>query len=364
MVENVIISSYSAISDVFLRCYMAVHEPSQLNIPAFWLEPVFHSVYLQAMVNFDEKYGEVDQSNVQTIEIRPGMHSLMRTHNLLRQLGFSPSPQSGFDFGFSVPPAAHGAMGQAAITSEDIGQTFMAIAEYTPMRNNLFQYTWKENQDAGTLLIRPRFDIGAYGGFLLGGTAGTFMQMASFLLGPREFANLVVRLPWRLQPHRPGSSHLLASVETQLLKGANHGEISIPAGLLRHRNATRDSRQYRLACEACRIELQALSGSTAARVKIQLQGMECSTWPTLAGMAEILTMSRRTLSRKLDRESTSYQALIDEIRANLACWTLENTSQSVSNLAYDLGFKDERNFSRSFRRWTNTTPTQYRKLQR
>ena len=104
MVENVIISSYSAISDVFLRCYMAVHEPSQLNIPAFWLEPVFHSVYLQAMVNFEEKYGEVDQSNVQTIEIRPGMHSLMRTHNLLRQLGFSPSPQSGFDFGFPFPP--------------------------------------------------------------------------------------------------------------------------------------------------------------------------------------------------------------------------------------------------------------------
>ena len=57
-------------------------------------------------------------------------------------------------------------MGQAAINSEDIGQTFKAIAEYTPMRNNLFKYAWKENQDAGSIFIRPLFDIGAYGGFL------------------------------------------------------------------------------------------------------------------------------------------------------------------------------------------------------
>jgi len=39
---------------------MAVRTPAQLDIPAFWLEPVFHSVYLQAMVNYHEQYGEVD----------------------------------------------------------------------------------------------------------------------------------------------------------------------------------------------------------------------------------------------------------------------------------------------------------------
>jgi len=93
---------------------MAVRTPAQLDIPAFWLEPVFHSVYLQAMVNYHEQYGEVDWPKVKTIEFRHGMHSFLRANNLLRQLGLSHSPQSGFDFGFSVPPSAHGAMGQAA----------------------------------------------------------------------------------------------------------------------------------------------------------------------------------------------------------------------------------------------------------
>lgn len=342
---------------------MPARTPLEPDIPAFWLEPVFHSVYLQAMVNYQEQFGELDSFRGKLKEFRHGMHSLLLVHNLLRQVGFPPSPQSGFDFGFSVPPAAHGAMGQAAITSEDIGQTFRSIAEYTPIRSKLFKYTWKENQDAGSIFIRPLFDIGAYGGFLFAGTAGTFLQMASFLLGPGEITKLVMSVPWRLQPNRAALSHRLASVETKFLKGANHVEISIPAKLLRYRNATRDPGLHQLACEACRTELQILSGSTAARVKTQLQGIECSTWPNLAGMAEILGMSRRTLSRKLDRESASYQALIDEIRTNLACWRLENTSQSVTDLAYDLGFKGESNFSRSFRRWMGTTPSQYRKLQ-
>ena len=333
----------------------------QKNIPAAWFEPALHSVYLQTMVNFAGRYGEVDAFNIQTTELRPGMHSFLTAHNLLRELRFPSSPQSGFDFGFSIPPAAHGAMGQAAIASEDIRQTFMAVANYTPMRNNLFRYTWEENHDSGTLMIRPRFDLGVYSSFLLAGTTATFVQMASFLLGPREIAELVVATPWQFQPHRPAPSHLLARAETQRMKGANHGEITVPSEILGHRNATRDPRHYQAACEACRSELNVLSGSTAARVKIQLQGMDCRAWPTLSGMAAMLAMSRRTLIRKLDRESTSYQALIDEIRASLACWALENTSQSVGSLAYDLGFKDESNFSRSFRRWCGTTPSQYRK---
>ena len=145
---------------------MSARAPLEPDIPAVWLEPVFHSVYLQAMVN----WGKSNSASPCSIGSKSNMgifvtamHSLLRVHNLLRQVGFPPSPQSGFDFGFSVPPAAHGAMGQAAITSEDIGQTFKAIAEYTPMRNNLFKYAWKENQDAGSIFIRPLFDIGAYG---------------------------------------------------------------------------------------------------------------------------------------------------------------------------------------------------------
>ena len=168
-------------------------------------------------------------------------------------------------------------------------------------------------------------------------------------------------VPWRLQPNRAALSHRLASVETKFLKGANHVEISIPAELLRHRNATRDPALHQLACRPAEQNYRFFP-EALPRVKTQLQGLECSSWPTLAGMAESLGMSRRTLSRKLDQESTSYQELIDEIRTNLACWRLENTSQSVTDLAYDLGFKGESNFSRSFRRWMGTTPSQYRKL--
>ena len=332
------------------------------ELPSHWLTPGLHSVYLHAMINFAESRDDCGIFNRRNTDFRPGLHTYLQTYNLLKELRFPTDPVAGFEFGLSVPPAAHGAMGQAAVSSSNVADAFATIAQYTPMRNNLVQYDWFEQAEVGTLTIEPLFDMDEYSDMILAATIATFVQMVVFLVGSRSVSGLTVKAPWQIQHQTLSREDLIPGIEFRYVRGGQSAAIVVPAQVLSHRNATRDAVQYRQACESCRSELAALQGSCAAQVTSYLQSMECSQWPKLNGVATHLAMSRRTLIRKLKAEGTSYQALTDEIKGKLACWRLENTHVPIGDLAFSLGFADESNFSRSFRRWRGMTPSQYRGL--
>jgi AraC-like DNA-binding protein len=73
-----------------------------------------------------------------------------------------------------------------------------------------------------------------------------------------------------------------------------------------------------------------------------------------------MCISERTLARKLALEGYSFQTLLDESKCELACWLLSYSPHYISVIAERLGYDDDKNFSRSFRRWRNTTPREYR----
>ena len=314
------------------------------------------------MINFAEYRDDCRMVSRRDIDFRPGLHSYLQTYNLLKELRFPIEPAAGLEFGLSVPPAAHGAMGQAAVTSPDVSEAFATIAEYTPMRNDLVRYRWYERGNMGTFTIEPLFEMGEYQDMILAATIATFVQMVAFLLGTRRVSGLVVETPWQIQ-HQPDSRNsYMAGADLRYIRATQRASIIVPSQVLSHRNVTRDAVQFKQACETCRGELAQLRGSCAAGIKSYLQSMDCHEWPVLDVAAEQLAMSRRTLIRKLQAEGTSYRALVDELKGNLACWRLKSTHEPIGELAYSLGFADESNFSRSFRRWRGMTPSQYRKL--
>jgi AraC-like DNA-binding protein len=82
--------------------------------------------------------------------------------------------------------------------------------------------------------------------------------------------------------------------------------------------------------------------------------------PDPALVARRLAMSLRSMQRKLAEEGTSFQLLLDEVRAGLARGYLDEGSYSVSEVTYLLGFAGISSFSRAFKRWTGVSPTDYR----
>jgi AraC-like DNA-binding protein len=78
------------------------------------------------------------------------------------------------------------------------------------------------------------------------------------------------------------------------------------------------------------------------------------------GVARDLAFSRRTLTRRLGEEGTSFRAVLDDVRSELARALLQDRSLSIADVAFFLQYSEPAAFHRSFRRWTGLTPHEYR----
>ncbi len=78
-------------------------------------------------------------------------------------------------------------------------------------------------------------------------------------------------------------------------------------------------------------------------------------------VAQALYMSSRKLQRQLQHAGTTFNTLLNEIRRDLAHAYLREEDNSVTEIAFLLGFSESSAFSRAFKRWTGVSPAKYRK---
>lgn len=78
-------------------------------------------------------------------------------------------------------------------------------------------------------------------------------------------------------------------------------------------------------------------------------------------IAQRMNRSLSTLQRQLQNEGTSYQQIRDDTRSSLAQEYVRDHDLTLSQIAYMLGFSDQSNFSRAFKRWTGATPRDFRR---
>lgn len=78
-------------------------------------------------------------------------------------------------------------------------------------------------------------------------------------------------------------------------------------------------------------------------------------------VAEELGMSVRNMHRYLLKHATSFKALLDDCRRQLAFSYLRQTDCSINEICYRLGFNEPSSFNRAFRRWTGESPGKWRR---
>ncbi|QNK67407.1 AraC family transcriptional regulator [Variovorax sp. PAMC26660] len=82
--------------------------------------------------------------------------------------------------------------------------------------------------------------------------------------------------------------------------------------------------------------------------------------PRRQDVAAGLGLAERTLQRRLQEESVSFQSLLDRTRRKLAQQYLAEDRHTLTDVADMLGFVDSSNFFRACKRWFGLPPTQYR----
>ena len=84
--------------------------------------------------------------------------------------------------------------------------------------------------------------------------------------------------------------------------------------------------------------------------------------PDIDAAAKVLGYSRRTLTRRLREEATSFLQIKDQLRRSLAQQLLIVKRLPVEAVAERVGFADLKSFHRAFKKWTGTTPLAYRRF--
>ena len=77
-------------------------------------------------------------------------------------------------------------------------------------------------------------------------------------------------------------------------------------------------------------------------------------------VASALAMSSRSLQRGLQKEGASFKELLEKTRQDLAIKYIGEQDLSLVEVCLLLGFSDQSNFTKAFKRWTGKTPNAYR----
>lgn len=83
--------------------------------------------------------------------------------------------------------------------------------------------------------------------------------------------------------------------------------------------------------------------------------------PEIALITEATGMTEAELKDQLAQRGLSFRSFIDDLRRALAVGYVRDPSLGLVDVAYLLGFSEQSAFQRAFKRWTGTTPGDYRR---
>ena len=77
-------------------------------------------------------------------------------------------------------------------------------------------------------------------------------------------------------------------------------------------------------------------------------------------IAKLMRIGTSELQHKLKSKATTFKAVLDATRKELALSYVKDRHTTVNEITYLLGYSDPANFSRAYRRWTGVSPTEAR----
>ncbi len=146
-----------------------------------------------------------------------------------------------------------------------------------------------------------------------------------------------------------------------VLFGQKENSITINLGMLKTpvRMANPGLReQFERYTQDFLAEMERKDETTRAVTKIALARLDDETL-SIQKVAREMTISVRTLQKRLEGEGMDYSELLKDIRQRLAMRYLRE-SYTVEEITYLLGFSEASVFRKAFKKWSGMTPGEYR----
>jgi len=278
-----------------------------------------------------------------------------------------PSPAWAVELGAQFNIASHGPLGFAALSAPTLGAALEVMASLHPVRTNTLRVDTHREAERFFLTLEDRTGDPEFATWLEEIVFKVLESLLAAILGHPVGPNVIIAFA---QPTPLHSEALVAGYTATVHFGAPVSSLSIPAIWCQLPSPLHDEAVYRANIARCRDILANRDNraSAAERVRMLLDSHFADSrrdplpLPTLEQLAARLHLTPRTLIRHLQRENTSYREIVENLRREHASRLLRDARLNIGEVGEVLGYREQANFGRAFRRWFGCSPAAWRRL--
>jgi AraC-like DNA-binding protein len=265
----------------------------------------------------------------------------------------SGDPAFGLQVARHTTPATFHALGVSLPASATVAQALQRLVRYFAVVTEVAELALQSHGERTTLAIRAWPLAPPPAPEAVDALASLVVRLGRALAG-RDFAPRAVQLR-RATPADPAP--WLAALRAPVQFDASADQLVFDSARLSQPLPQANERLARSYDQVAARHLAQLSrADTTAQVRRALCRELAAGEPAAAQIARMLHLSLRTLQRRLAAEGTTFGALLDRTRHELALAYLGDGDYGIGEIAYLLGFAQAASFTHACRRWTGMSP--------
>ena len=269
-------------------------------------------------------------------------------------------PDLGFDVGRLIKLSSHDILGYAIISSPTLDYALRLAARHYRLITPTFSMRYSRDVGHAEITLRPALSMKPETlRFHFEAATVSLYEQVKALLGVRMSGH-DVSISGLAPTHRRRYLRLVPArwhFDGEAIAGAR---FRLPLALVDRPMSMSDWLPLQMASALRRLLKRATRIGLAIWVATMLREADGSL-PTMEDLSRVLNLTPRTLNRKLNKEGERFLDLVKRVRSERACALLRDGRLPVTQIAYQLGYRDSANFSRAFRRELGITPTDYRR---
>jgi AraC-like DNA-binding protein len=254
----------------------------------------------------------------------------------------------------TLGPFAQLMAGSAPTLKDAVGMLVFFFNEQNP----LLCIRLEESEKELALVVEPRLPLGGLQEFF---TVGALIALYQFVMANGRRPDEV-----RIETTLRWAVHKLTwdALKCDVTGDATRVRLIMAEAMASQPNPRNDPELWQLvegSCSRLETATEPVADEKRIRALIRHSLRTSGSVPRLKHVAAEARVSERSLIRALQRQQTSFHAMVDEERRSAALLLIQNPQTPLTDLARALGFSSQSSFGRTFKSWTGVSPGEHRK---
>lgn len=262
------------------------------------------------------------------------------------------------EYGVRVPITAHGILGLAFLSAKDVASILELLAKYSDIALPNLRVSVQKETDQAIIEFSICTPFAGFNAAFGEALAVNIYRSLNFLV-----AKEVPLIGVDFIHQAPSYEQLYADYFSCPIRfDQETNRLYLPIESLSFPITTANELNLKLMVQQCDAELDSIYSqeNLVERIKGML-ATDLESGPSIGSIATRLSVSERTLRRRLREESICFRDLLKSVRHDMAIYYLRNRNYRIEQIAIKTGYCDATSFRNAFKKQTGLSPLNWRK---